>query len=345
MLNFSRRGMEGLLMVMILAASCVAAGGDGTATPANETADDLAAQLPVTRPRVIIASSEAKRLRGEAVNEAMGGDCAQAIMAFRQFVDTDDFNNYAVCLQQEGRREEALEEFEEGIKRFYHSEKLHQNLGLLLEELATEDFLQGRGAGGADAAAVGNRATTHLNFAMRLQLARLWEKHSATVPKQDRIGLGRKTVAIFCRPRNLEGLSEGVWGPSLVLQDAKGDAVILMLFLLPGRHAGPDGDVATIAKEHAPSGLRWKLSPLLGTHYSLPSLIEVRFDHTKYVKPASIIVSIVLLLCFLLPPILSPFLPKTIAGLPRFVVVPCTIVAALMVYAFAYFRAKHRKKS
>ena len=216
--------MERLLMVMILAASCVAAGGDGTATPANETADDLAAQLPVTRPRVIMASSEAKRLRDVAVNAAMAGDCAQAIVAFRQFVDTDwatadDFNNYAVCLQQEGRREPALEEFEEGIKRIYHSEKLHQNLGLLLEELATEDFLQGRGAGGADAAAVGNRATTHLNFAMRLQLARLWEKHSATVPKQDRIGLGRKTVAIFCRPRNLEGLSEGVWGPSLVLQD------------------------------------------------------------------------------------------------------------------------------
>jgi hypothetical protein len=130
------------------------------------------------------------------------------------------------------------------------------------------------------------------------------------------------------------------------LQQAKGEAVILMLFLLPGRHAGPDGDVATIAKEHAPAGLRWKLSPLLGTHFSLPSLIELRFDHTKYVKPASIVVSIVLFLCFVLPLILSPLnLPKTIAGLPRFVVVPCTIVAALMVYAFAYFRAKHRKKA
>ena len=45
--------------MVILAASYVAAGGDGAATAANETADDLAAQLPVTRPRVIIASSEA----------------------------------------------------------------------------------------------------------------------------------------------------------------------------------------------------------------------------------------------------------------------------------------------
>lgn len=130
------------------------------------------------------------------------------------------------------------------------------------------------------------------------------------------------------------------------LQKSKGDAVILMLFLLPGRHAGPEGDVATIARDHAPAGLRWKLSPLLGTHFSLPSLIEVRFDHKKYVKPASIIVSIVLFLCFVLPLVLSTLdLPETIAGFPRFVVVPCTIVAALMVYAFAYFRAKHRKKA
>jgi sirohydrochlorin ferrochelatase len=57
------------------------------------------------------------------------------------------------------------------------------------------------------------------------------------------------------------------------LQQAKGEAVILMLFLLPGRHAGGDGDVATIAKEHAPQGLRWKLSPLLGTHPALPALL------------------------------------------------------------------------
>ena len=61
---------------------------------------------------------------------------------------------------QEGKREEALEEYEEGIKRFYHSEKLHQNLGLLLEELANEDFLQGRSAsteGALEVDAIANR--------------------------------------------------------------------------------------------------------------------------------------------------------------------------------------------
>ena len=163
---------------------------------------------------------------------------------------------------------------------------------------------------------------------------------------REELGL-RPEELIACSMERREGAEYDFNEPLLehALQEAKGDAVILMLFLLPGRHAGPDGDVATIAKEHAPAGLRWKLSPLLGTHYSLPSLIELRFDHTTYVKPASIVVSIVLFLSFVLPLILSPFLPKTIAGLPRFVVVPCTIVAALMVYAFAYFRAKHRKKA
>ena len=205
---------------VLLAISAAAAPEETAPMPANETAD-----LPVTRPRVMMAAGAAKRLRAGAVNSAMAGDCQQAILAYRQFVDTDwvsadDFNNLAVCLQQEGRRSEALEEFEEGIKRFYHSEKLHQNLGLLLEELANEDFLEGRG-GEPDAEARSNRATTHLTFSLRLQLARLWEKHAGDgiVPQQDRIGLGRKTVAIFCRPRNLEGLNEGVWGPSLVLQD------------------------------------------------------------------------------------------------------------------------------
>ena len=152
---------------------------------------------------------------------------------------------------------------------------------------------------------------------------------------------------IACSMERREGAEYDFNEPLLehALQDAKGDAVILMLFLLPGRHAGPDGDVATIAKEHAPAGLRWKLSPLLGTHFSLPSLIELRFGHTNYVKPANIVFRIVLFLSFSLPLILSPFLPKTIAGLPKSLLVLCAIIAPLMVYAFAYFRAKHRQKA
>jgi sirohydrochlorin ferrochelatase len=57
---------------------------------------------------------------------------------------------------------------------------------------------------------------------------------------------------------------------------AKGEVIILMLFLLPGRHAGPDGDVATIAKAHAPAGTKVTLSPLLAAHPRLSELIARR---------------------------------------------------------------------
>ena len=226
-----------------------------------------------------MAFGAAKRLRGSAINSAKAGDCVQAILAFRQFVDTewataDDFNNYAVCLQQEGKRDQSREEYEEGIRRFYHSEKLHQNLGLLLEELANEDFLQGRG-GNPEVAALAKKATSHMTFAMRLQLARLWEKHADKIPKQDRIGLGKKTVAIFCRPRNLEGLNEGVWGPSLVLQDGARpehgeDAVIFMArhlvrlgFNVEVYANMPKGDVGM--DKH---GVMWR--PFYALHAMLP---------------------------------------------------------------------------
>ena len=60
------------------------------------------------------------------------------------------------------------------------------------------------------------------------------------------------------------------------LQRAPGDVIILMLFLLPGRHAGPDGDVATIAKEHAKPGAQVHMSQLLATHPRLLELIAKR---------------------------------------------------------------------
>ena len=83
---------------------------------------------------------------------------------------------------------------------------------------------------------------------------------------------------IACSMERREGAEYDFNKPLLevALQQAKGDAVILMLFLLPGRHAGPDGDVATIAKEHAPDLLRWKISPLLGTHPELASVLVAR---------------------------------------------------------------------
>ena len=67
--------------------------------------------------------------------------------------------------------------------------------------------------------------------------------------------------------------------PSLAsaIEKARGDAIVLMQFLLPGRHAGPDGDVSRICREHAPKCLSWKLSPLIGESPLLPALLAERF--------------------------------------------------------------------
>jgi sirohydrochlorin ferrochelatase len=95
---------------------------------------------------------------------------------------------------------------------------------------------------------------------------------------------------VACSMERREGAEYDFNEPLLerALQNAKGDAVILMLFLLPGRHAGPEGDVATIAKEHAPDEVRWKLSPLLGTHPALPALLRRRHSCSAGLKLTNI---------------------------------------------------------
>ena len=65
------------------------------------------------------------------------------------------------------------------------------------------------------------------------------------------------------------------------LAGCKGDIVILMLFIQPGRHAGVAGDVATIVTEHVPAGISWKLSPLLGVHPALPALLALRHNDQR----------------------------------------------------------------
>jgi hypothetical protein len=57
-----------------------------------------------------------------------------------------------------------------------------------------------------------------------------------------------------------------------------GDVTVAMQFLLPGRHAGPTGDVAAICREaEAASGgtLRTTMTPLVGEH---PLLIDILAD-------------------------------------------------------------------
>ena len=61
-----------------------------------------------------------------------------------------------------------------------------------------------------------------------------------------------------------------------------GAVIIAMFFLLPGRHAGPAGDVAQIAaaaRARHP-GLRTVMTPLLGSH---PGLIAILADRLKTV--------------------------------------------------------------
>lgn len=58
----------------------------------------------------------------------------------------------------------------------------------------------------------------------------------------------------------------------------QGTTILSLLFLSPGRHAGPDGDIAQIcsAAAQAHPGLRYALTPLLGTHPALVDLLVRR---------------------------------------------------------------------
>lgn len=164
-----------------------------------------------------------------------------------------------------------------------------------------------------------------------------------------RTELGLKEDALIaCSMERREGAEYDFNEPLLehALQSAKGDAVILMLFLLPGRHAGADGDVATIAKEHAPAGLRWKLSPLLGTHPALPSLLTMRHDLPPVnLKAAKNVVVGAIMLSLLWPAAISLCLPKGTLDLPERLLLWLGGVAVILGFVYFYFRAKHRKKA
>jgi hypothetical protein len=67
-------------------------------------------------------------------------------------------------------------------------------------------------------------------------------------------------------------LSEILSSPAL----AAADTVVAPLFLAPGRHAGPDGDLARIARaaEVRRAGLRCHFAGLVGTHAGVPEIIS-----------------------------------------------------------------------
>ncbi|HYC70599.1 MAG TPA: CbiX/SirB N-terminal domain-containing protein [Opitutaceae bacterium] len=76
----------------------------------------------------------------------------------------------------------------------------------------------------------------------------------------------------FCAPRLADLLGQPGWD--------RGEVALAMQFLLPGRHAGPDGDVAKIchAAEAAHPGLRTRLTRLVGEH---PLLLEILADRWR----------------------------------------------------------------
>ena len=160
------------------------------------------------------------------------------------------------------------------------------------------------------------------------------------------LGLRRDDL-VACSMERREGPEYDFNKPLLedALQQAKGDATILMLFLLPGRHAGPEGDVATIAKEHAPAGLRWKLSPLLGTHPDLPSLLMMRHNLPPVnLKAAKNVVIGAIILSLLWPVVISLCLPKGRLDLTERLLLWLGGVALILGFVYAYFRALRRKK-
>ena len=87
---------------------------------------------------------------------------------------------------------------------------------------------------------------------------------------RERLALGPSDL-VACSMERREGPAYAFNEPLLAeaIRSARGDITVLMLFLLPGRHAGPGGDVASICAEHAPQGIGWRLSPLIGDHAGL----------------------------------------------------------------------------
>lgn len=88
-----------------------------------------------------------------------------------------------------------------------------------------------------------------------------------------RLGLGPRAL-LGCAMERREGPGYAFNEPMLAdaIARAEGPVTVLMLFLLPGRHAGPGGDVATLCRRHARPGTEWRLSPLLGEHPGLMDL-------------------------------------------------------------------------
>ena len=165
---------------------------------------------------------KSQTLRKNAVEKVKNGDCKNAIPFYSELLELesgqvqDDFNNLAVCLHQEGRYEEAEAVFNKGLTRYYHSEKLHLNKGVLLEEWAAKEARSRQLKFTPEIDSRSYNATQHLTFSLRLRFGQQYEYNKQRVPPQNRIGMGKLTVAILCHRRDDAGLGAPeapVFGP------------------------------------------------------------------------------------------------------------------------------------
>lgn len=97
--------------------------------------------------------------------------------------------------------------------------------------------------------------------------------------------LGAGAVVGACSMERREGRAYDFNEPllaSLLARDGwnRGNVTVAMQFLLPGRHAGPSGDVAKICQKAmaAQPGLQTQLTPLVGEH---PQLVEILADRWR----------------------------------------------------------------
>ncbi len=69
----------------------------------------------------------------------------------------------------------------------------------------------------------------------------------------------------------------------------RGDVVVAMLFLSPGRHAGRSGDIAHICQEAETEleGLRIHRTELLGNHPRMPELLAARLKALRWIEMGS----------------------------------------------------------
>lgn len=101
------------------------------------------------------------------------------------------------------------------------------------------------------------------------------------VAGQVRIQLGARAIEVAgCSMERREGAEFDFNEPTLAHLLARpewetGPLVIAMLFIAPGRHAGPDGDVAHLVRAARGSDAEVRFTPLLGNH---PRLIEILAD-------------------------------------------------------------------